>query len=141
MKLASLKNILLGKHYMGIEHFSIDNEEKVAYLLVENKNNELKITNTNKYLFSDITTKKLDTKLPLFVSINTNQVIQKVISENDDADKKLLHKAFPNLLWDEFYYEIWRLKDKSIISISRKQYVDDLIFHYQKNNIAVAGVS
>lgn len=37
MTFPSLKNILLGKKYMGIEHFSLDNEEKIALLLIEKK--------------------------------------------------------------------------------------------------------
>ncbi|OUD35035.1 general secretion pathway protein, partial [Flavobacterium psychrophilum] len=141
MTFPSLKNILLGKKYMGIEHFSLDNEEKIALLLIEKKKNELVITQKDKRTYSTILPEKFDKKLPFYLVINTNQVIQKEISEIDTSDEKLLHKAFPNLPWNEFYYEIWRLKTKSVIAISRKTYVNEIVSVYQKQGISIVGIS
>jgi hypothetical protein len=141
MTFPSLKNILLGKKYMGIEHFSLENEEKIALLQIENKKNELVITQKDKRTYSSILPEKFDKKLPFYLVINTNQVIQKEISEIDASDEKLLHKAFPNLAWNEFYYEIWRLKTKSVIAISRKTYINEIVSVYQKQGISVVGIS
>ena len=126
---------------MGIEHFSLDNEEKIALLLIEKKKNELVITQKDKRTYSTILPEKFDKKLPFYLVINTNQVIQKEISEIDTSDEKLLHKAFPNLAWNEFYYEIWRLKTKSVIAISRKTYINEIVSVYQKQGISVVGIS
>jgi hypothetical protein len=141
MTFPSLKNILLGKKYIGIEHFSFDKEEKIALLLIEKKKNELVITQKDIRPYSIILPDKFDKKLPFYLVINTNQVIQKEISEIDASFEKLLHKAFPNLAWNEFYYEIWRLKTKSVIAISRKTYINEIVSVYKKQGISIVGIS
>jgi hypothetical protein len=141
MTIPSLTSFLLGKQYIGIEHFSFNNEEKTAILLIEKKKEELVITQKDKVTYSEKIAEKWNKKLPFFLIINTNQVIQKELTAIDATNEKLLHKAFPNTNWDEFYFEIWRLKTKSIISISRKNYIDELLSNYHKQGITVAGIS
>jgi hypothetical protein len=141
MTIPSLTSILIGKQYIGIEHFSFKNEEKTAILLIEKKKGELVITRKDKVSYSEKTAEKWNKKLPFFLVINTNQVIQKEIDAIDISDEKLLHKAFPNTNWNEFYFEIWRLKTKSIIIISRRSYIDELLSNYHKQGIYVSGIS
>jgi type II secretory pathway pseudopilin PulG len=141
MALPSLTQLLLGKQYIGIEHFSLNNQEQIAVLLIEKKKEELVIVKKDKVTYTEIFPEKWDKKLPFFLVINTNQVIQKEILAIDSTDEKLLHKAFPNTNWDEFYFEIWRLKTKSIIAISRKIYVDKILSHYHKQGVSITGIS
>lgn len=141
MNIPSLTNILLGKRYIGIEHFSLNTKEMIAVLLIEKKKEELIITKKDKVSYFKTLPEKWDKNLPFFLIINTNQIIQKEVQGIDTQDEKLLHKAFPNTNWEEFYFEIWRLKTKSIVSISRKTYVDELLFNYQKQGISIAGIS
>jgi Tfp pilus assembly protein PilN len=141
MNIPSLTNILLGKQYIGIEHFSLNSEEKIAVLLVEKKKGELLITKKDKVSNSEILPEKWDKKLPFFLVVNTNQVIHKEVVGIESSDEKLLNKAFPNTNWDEFYFEIWRLKEKSLIAISRKIYINELLFNYKKQGISIAGIS
>lgn len=141
MEIPSLTSLLIGKQYIGIEHFSFKNEEKTAILLIEKKKGELVITQKDKVSYSGKTAEKWNKKLPFFLIINTIQVIQKEIDAIDTSDEKLLHKAFPNTNWDEFYFEIWRIKTKSIISISRKSYINELLSNYHEQGIVVAGMS
>lgn len=141
MALPSLTSLLLGNQYIGIEHFSLNNEEKRAVLLVEKKKEGLVIIKKDRISYSDTLHEKWDKKLPFFLVINTNQIIQKEVQTIDSSDEKLLHKAFPNMNWEEFYFEIWRLKNKSIVAISRKNYVEDLLSNYHKQGISIAGIS
>jgi len=141
MTLPSLSSILLGKQYIGIEHFTLNNEEKIALLLVENKKEGLIISQKDRVSYTDTIADKWNKKLPFFLIINTSQVIQKEVLSTETSDEKLLHKAFPNNNWDDFYFEIWRLKTKSVIAISRKLYVDELLSHYKNQKITVAGIS
>ena len=137
----SLHNFLLGKEYIGVEHFTINNEDKVALLLVEKKKEGLVISKKDRVSYNGKIAEKWDTKLPFFVVINSNQVIQKEVLGVEPSDEKLLHKSFPNTNWDEFYYEIWRLKTKSVIAIARKSYVIALLEDYQNQKITIAGIS
>lgn len=141
MILPSLTTILLGKQYIGIEHFSLNNEEKIAVLLVEKKKEELVIVKKDKVSYCETLPEKWDKSLPFFLVVNTNQVIQKEVQGIDTSDEKLLHKGFPNTNWEEFYFEVWRLKTKSIVAISRKIYVDELLSNYHKQGISIAGIS
>jgi len=137
----SLNNFLLGKQYIAAEHFTLNSEDKIALLLVENKKEGLVINKKDRVGYNGSIAEKWDAKLPFFLIINTNQVIQKEISGIDPSDEKLLHKSFPNTNWDEFYYEIWRVKTKSVIAIARKSYVDALLENYKNQKIEVAGIS
>lgn len=137
----SLNNFLLGKQYIAVEHFTLNSEDKVALLLVENKKEGLVISKKDRVSYNGTIAEKWDPKLPFFLIINSNQVIQKEVSGIDPLDEKLLHKSFPNTNWDEFYYEIWRVKTKSVIAIARKSYVDALLENYKNQKIEVAGIS
>jgi hypothetical protein len=141
MTLPSVKDILIGKQYVGVEHFSVNDEEKIALLLVENKKGELITNQKNKVTYKGQIPEQWDKKLPFYLVVNSNQVIQKEVTIIDNSNEKLLHKAFPNLNWNEFYYEIWRLKTKSVIAITRKNYIHELISQYQKQGILIIGIS
>lgn len=141
MPMLSLNTFLLGKQFIGVEHFTLNNEEKVSLLLVEKKKEGLIIAKKDRVGYKGKIAEKWNPKLPFFLIINSNQVIQKEISGIDAADDKLLHKSFPNTNWDEFYYEIWRLKTKSVVAIARKSYVDKLLEEYQNQNIIITGIS
>ncbi|EJL60655.1 hypothetical protein [Flavobacterium sp. CF136] len=141
MNIPSLNNFLLGTHYIGVEHFTLNNEDKISLLLVEKKKEGLVITKKDRVNYTGKISEKWDNKLPFFLTINTNQVIQKEVSSTDASDEKLLHKAFPNTNWEDFYFEIWRLKTKSIIAIARKSYLLEIVTNYESQKITIAGIS
>jgi len=141
MILPSLTTLLLGKQYIGIEHFSLNNEEKRAILLVKKEKEELVIVQKDRISFSETLPEKWNKTLPFFLVVNTNQIIQKEVQGIDSSDEKLLHKAFPNTNWEEFYFEIWRLETKSIVAIGRKTYVEELLDNYHNQGISIAGIS
>lgn len=141
MPLLSLTTFLLGKQYIGVEHFTLNNEDKIALLLVEKQKEGLVIAKKDRVTCNGKIAEKWDSKLPFFLIINTNQVIQKEVSGIEPSDEKLLHKAFPNTNWEEFYFEIWRLKTKSIIAITRKSYLESIESNYKNQKITIAGIS
>ncbi|OXA91096.1 general secretion pathway protein [Flavobacterium hercynium] len=141
MTLPSITTFLLGKEFMGVEHFTLNGEDKIALLLVEKKKEGLVISKKDRVSYNGKIAEKWDSKLPFLLVINTNQVIHKEVAGIDASDEKLLYKAFPNTNWDEFYFEIWRLKEKSIVAITRKTYLNEIIANYEAQKIAIAGIS
>ncbi|NDI98157.1 general secretion pathway protein [Flavobacterium sp. LaA7.5] len=136
---SNLQNILSGKNYIGIECFSINNEDRYAFLQVTRKKGSLEIA--HKEIFEteeQLITEK--TKLPVILIINNKYVLQKEVAGTDGNDKKLLHKGFPNIQLDDFYYEIWRMGSTSVIAICRKNYIDEKINTFSEN-FRVASVS
>lgn len=124
---SKIENKIIGKQYLGIEIFSNDKVEKINAMLVSKHNGELSVTEYYKFdAVSELTLDK-SKNAPVVVTVNTDKVLIKEIDIVEKNDIILVKKAFPNLNLDEFYYDIWRLTDKSIISIVRKNYLDDLI--------------
>lgn len=141
MNLFSLKKNVIGKHYIGVEHFSFLNEEKIAILQTENKKGEVVITKKDKVTYLGFIPEKWNKKLPFFLVLNTNQVLHKEVVGVENIDEKLLFKAFPNTNLEEFYFEIWRLNNRSMVALSRKSYVDDVITVYKQQGISISGIS
>ncbi|RDI06673.1 PilN domain-containing protein [Flavobacterium sp. AG291] len=135
----TLDTLLLGKHYNGIEFFSVNNEEKIAFLQVEKKKDNLDISKNE--IFNDRDTLfKAKNKLPTVIILNNGNVLQKEVQFSDSNDKKLVNKAFPNLQLEDFYYEIWRTGSGALVAICRKSYVDGLISSL-KEHFKIARIS
>lgn len=134
-----IENILIGKKYIGIEFFSVNNKDSIAFVQVE-KNKSGLIISKNEVFDTIESLSKEKTNCAAVLIINNIHVLQKEIQGNDLNDKKLLHKAFPNLNTEEFYYEIWRKNTITIISICRKNYVDNLI-HSLQSSFKITSVS
>lgn len=141
MQLPKLDTILLGNHFVGMELFSVNSEDGVAVLALEKKKNELTIISREKRSTFDQLQVKPGNNTPVFLVINNNQVIHKEIDSTDPIDGKIVHKAFPNIKTEEFFYEIWRLESKSIIAICRKNYIDELLKNLSNSSIAISGIS
>ena len=141
MKLPTLTSLLLGKQYIAVEHFTLNQKEKVSIVQLKKNKKELSIEAESCILYSDTCFQQCNKALPFFLVINTKQVIHKEVEGIAALDQKLLHKGFPNTNWEEFYFEIWRLKTKSVIAISRKTYVEELLSNYRKQGISVVGLS
>lgn len=130
--------IVLGKKYTGIEIFSVGKTDCYSYLKISEKKNELIIAEST--VNGDIEKLPFDKNSPTLLIINNNNVIHREVWGTDTNDRKLLHKAFPNLNHDDFYYEIWRKKESSVIAICRKQYIEELLAKI-KEKISVVGIS
>lgn len=126
-----LGNMIMGHHYLGAEIYSSGSGDKAAYLQVDKKNKELVIANKEIFDLTEFEQRE-KSAFPLALCITNNQVLQKEVDSIENNDKKLLHKAFPNVNLEEFYYEIIRLKTKSIVSICRRSYIDNLLISLQK---------
>lgn len=123
---AFLENIIFGKNTIGIEIFSIDNKDTYALIETSKKKNEIVISK-NQVFDSLETLLQEKTKIPVALTINNRQVLQKQVEGTDVNDKKLLHKAFPNINLNDFYYEIIRFKYNSVIAVCRKSYIEELL--------------
>ncbi|HEX8577558.1 MAG TPA: PilN domain-containing protein [Flavobacterium sp.] len=141
MRAISLKNILSGNRYSAIEMFSLANEEGVALIFVEKKNNELQLVYKEKRSTPEQLIEKPGKGCPVALIVNNNFVIQKEIDITESNEMKMLNKAFPNLKGDDFYYEISKIKSKTIVAICRKNYINELIERYKELDITFSHIS
>jgi hypothetical protein len=141
MQLPRLDNALLGSQFVGMELYCLDSEDGIAVLHIKKKADELLIENKEKRSSIDNLTNRPNKELPIFLTINNNQVIHKEIDTAEGIDTKLLHKAFPNIKLEDFYYQIWRLNQKSIIAICRKSYIEELLQQFKDLKLSITSIS
>lgn len=121
-----LNNLLLGRQYIGAELFTENNQEKIAVLKTKRKRNEIVIT--DKKIFGSSDDAGIEkTKHPAVLVINNAHVLQKEVEGIETNEKKILHKAYPNIKTEDFYYEIWSNGTNTVVSLCRKIYVDSLL--------------
>lgn len=130
---SKVENIILGNQFLGIEIFSVNNSEKANGIIVDKKKDTLSISDTLK--FDNINGISLDnyTDLPTVLTIYTEKVLIKETEFSEKNDLILVKKTFANLNLDDFYFDVWRLENKSIISIARRSYVDEIIKLFQES--------
>ena len=133
----SLKNKLLGHEFIGIEVFDYNSENYYAYAHYKLKNEELSIVENEIFIPQNNSLNKINSNTPICLSINTNQVLYKIIDKNEVNDEQALNKAFPSIKLDDFYYEIHRWEDTYYVAICRKSYLNYFIdiFQEQKKDL------
>lgn len=141
MQLPRLDKTLLGTQFVGVELYCLNSEDGIAVLHIKKKAGELLIENKEKRSSIDNLTNRPNKELPIFLTINNNQVIHKEIDTAEGIDAKLLHKAFPNIKLEDFYYQIWRLDQKSIIAICRKSYIEELLQQFKDLKLSITSIS
>lgn len=134
MTISKVENKIIGKQFIGVEIFSNENIEKINCVVVNKDKDELSVLEYYKFnSVSDISLDKLN-DLPVIITINTEKVLIKEVENVEKNDLIIVKKAFPNLNLEEFYFDIWRLANKSIISIVRKNYLDEIILTLQNSS-------
>lgn len=135
-----LKNIKLGLLYGAVEHYNRNETTQYSILLLKKKKNEFIVE--NKKQVSDL--KEIPKIIPkgqhLFLIINDNQVLSKLIHPELN-EEKALQKGFPNIKISDFYYEITQLENTTYISICRKEHIQRVIESYKELKISIIGFS
>lgn len=75
-----------------------------------------------------------------FLTISDNQVIIKA-SNTSGTIKAKIAAAFPNIDFNEFYYEILETSDNTFIAICRQEYIHELLKNYEAQNLEIVGFS
>jgi hypothetical protein len=138
---SKIDNIVIGDQFTGLEIFTANGEEGISLVTVEKKKNELVIIHREKRNKIDQLQQIPNKNDFVFLIINNSQIIQKEVHGTDSHDIKTLHKAFPNLKLEDFYYEICKIGIKSIVAVCRKSYVDELLSDFNSKGIILSGIS
>lgn len=139
-----LKNILTylkeGTVFNAVE---VVNGESLEYhfLSVKKKKNELEILRACSFDSIEPIKSEVEKSSNVFLIINTNSILRKVIESSKLEDLALVNKAFPNLKTDDFYYETLTSGNNSIVSICRKEEVDSILKKISTHIIDISGFS
>ncbi len=126
--------------FCGVEHTSKDGEEVINVLLLKKKKNEFLVEQSLKSNTAQELKEHIPKNQHLFLIVNTDQVLSKTL-DGVYNEQKAIAEAFPNLNSKDFYYEICNTSTNTFVSISRKEYIDDLLELYKTQVFNCIGFS
>lgn len=131
-----------GFTYSGLEITQSEQGETYFLLEIKKTNKELLITHKKELNGLGEVTKALNKQHPIFVCVNTSNVLtKKVDNVNTTNCEALVNQAFPNLDLDNFYYEVIQQTGNAIVTISKKESIDGLIKRLQESKIKISKFS
>jgi hypothetical protein len=126
-----------GNRYCGVEHTTTGNQEILYATVLRKAQKEVRLYQS----FEVSSVQKLAKLLPknqhIALVVNNEQVLTKAVETSQGDGLKLIHKAFPNIIVSDFYFEIVQQGSTSFISICRKSYIDHLIEEYYNQKLWV----
>ncbi|MBW4970783.1 hypothetical protein KZY98_09965 [Croceibacter atlanticus] len=84
---------------------------------------------------------KLSAKEPVYLTINTPSILTKIIDDVSSSNKAIVNRAFPNIDFSKFKYEILKQKSSSIVSVCRIQVLENITANLKKHNIIISNIS
>ncbi len=117
----------IGHHFYGLEVCQFKDGQRFFLIKVRRRKKELEIV--EQMAFEDLETmgKSIKPSIPLFLTVNTKDVITKNARDSKLEDKALANSLFPNMDYDLLYFEIYSLGSERFVSIVRKNIVSDIL--------------
>ncbi|TDS20888.1 hypothetical protein DFQ03_0146 [Maribacter caenipelagi] len=123
-----LRHITEGSIFAGLEINTSANGDIYYFLEIKKLKDELVISKS--LILNNLEDIKLhiNRTTPLFLCFNNDSILTKQLSNPSiSAEAALVNEAFPNIEIKTFYWEIIQKSQNSIVSISRKEFVDSVL--------------
>lgn len=131
-----------GAVYYGLEVCEYPEGEKFHLLEITRKKQELFISKEATFDSLESAVETLKKDCPLFLVINTSKVLTKIVAPNSAAHyEALVHSAFPNLDFNDFYCEVTETDAHLLIAISRKEAVTTYLDKLSELKLHPMGIS
>lgn len=134
-------HIVYGKYLCGVEHTQNNGTPQIFGTLLKRVKKELR---TESHLECE-SIEEISEKLPkhqhVALVINNQHVFTKLTEGDTNDIVKLVHKSFPNINLEDFYFEVLTQGYKHFVSICRKNYINDIISKYAKYGVYITNVS
>lgn len=128
------------KHLIGIEVIQLQGEW--YYNIVELKQIKNNIDIVSKYiLVQDLTTIEILKDIPVFITINSQGIIHRTINNQSSKIETKIQNVLPNAKIDDFYYQLFPIQQGEVLSIARKQTIDDIIQDLQAKGLDILSVT
>lgn len=141
MLLEKLNNRLIGNSFIAIEVFTLEsNKTNFAITFIENSKNELNIIDSKVQESVDLDWLQKQ-KLPINLIINTSKVLSNTLGFSEKSEVIAFKKAFPSLNIDDFYFESFIEKGKTLVYISRKDYINEILKSFKQIEKYIINIS
>lgn len=114
------------------------NSEYFYAVTAKRKGNEFVSISQLVGSFLEELSKQLPKKQHCFITINTEKVLLKEVS-NEGTDQQIISRAFPGQDHSQFYVDIFRSNTKSYVALCRKEYVHAILNQFDSQKIEVLG--
>ncbi len=127
-----------GTRYYAVEVTGTDSEATLFFISIQKQKNTLKIVESVPLTMAMLP-KKIKRHVPLFVLINTPQVLTKVIPSSTEDSLAVVDTAFPNIKTAEFHYEWVRSGKNAMVAICRKAHVNTIFRKLKEAGFHISG--
>lgn len=131
---SSFVNKYLIKEYYAI-HAHFYNEQRIDFNIIHLYKRKSKIKILNQYNYNDLkkVVNQLNNSIPVILSITGNSVINKVVPNQVNYIDTVLFNKNP----DDFYIYEYILEESVLLSVTRKEVVDELLLSFKENSIDI----
>ncbi len=131
-----------GNIYNAVEVTTSTEGVNVLYFVkLKKKKNELSVLESVKIEnFGDIPS-HIKPAEPVFLVVNTNKVLSKIVERTESDVKDIVNRTFPNIRLDDFYYEAKWTETFGIVSVCRKELPESIIKNFADFKITLSGFS
>ncbi|MBD1261613.1 PilN domain-containing protein [Maribacter polysiphoniae] len=131
-----------GNTFAGLEICGSEADLQYYLVVVKKVRGELLLESKSELSDLENLNKKINKDTPLFISLNTSNVLLKFSKDHDTKKPEVLvNNSFPNLDLKNFYYEILQIDSKAIITICKRIYLEDILDKLSSFKISVVGYS
>lgn len=136
------QHIIEGSTYQGLEVFGLEDKTFYSLLKVKKKKGELDTVYEKVFESIEGLAPHVEKKKALFLVINSSKVLKKQVSVDSKLNlEQSVVQAFPNLDLENFYYEVLDAKEFGIVSIGKKEYVNQTLTELKSFGIVPARIS
>jgi sulfur carrier protein ThiS len=130
--------IKYGTKFSAVEYAD---DGQFFFLQLKRKQKELTIASKGEMSDFESLLKELQGQKHLFLIVNNEQVLTKKVANNHTSEERLVKSAFPNIALSDFYYRVHTNAQEAFVSISRKEYIDEVIERFSTQKISVIDFS
>ncbi len=136
------RNSIYGRTYCALEHLGNAQEETILFIRAKRNKGEIDVQDKHSFTALEDITNYVSKQQHAHLVINNYQVLHKSVDLSGTVPiEHIVSQAFPNIIIEDFYYEIVETSLKSYVFICRKAYVDHIISQYQELKIFITGWS
>jgi len=138
---ALLQHIIHGKNFSAIEHLERNGQEQLVLVSTALRKGELEIVAKNEVQSIATVPDYIEKKGKVHLTINNDKVLFKKVASESVLSEVLVHNAFPNIDFKDFYYELHKSDDKTYIFLCRRSYIEALIEQYMEVGLIITSWS
>jgi len=134
------RNTIYGRTYCALEHLGSVQKETIRFIRAKRRKGEIDIQEKQSFTTPDDITTYISGQQHAHLVINNYQVLYKSVDDSGTVPAEhIISLAFPNIVIEDFYFEIIKTPQKSYVFICRKSYIDGLILQYQAHKVFITG--